>query len=116
MGLVHHAKYVEYFEIGRTEYMRAMGHSYAEVESSGLLLVLTEVHASYVKPARYDMEIGIRTRLRDFTHVRVTFEYNIEDGADLLCRGWTTLACTDRDGRPRRIPESLRKALEGSMR
>jgi acyl-CoA thioester hydrolase len=116
MGRIHHARYVEYFEIGRTEYMRAMGHSYADVEKMGMYLVLTEVHLNYRKPALYDMEIDITTRLRDLSHVRVTFEYIIANGADTLCEGWTTLACTGRDGKPMRIPESLRTALEGTGR
>ncbi len=113
MGYVHHAKYLEYFEIGRTEYMRARGHSYAHLEESGLYLVLTEAHAAYRRPARYDMEVTIRTRLRKVSHVQVTFEYTVENGREILCEGWTKLACTDRDGKLRRIPESLGKALEG---
>jgi acyl-CoA thioester hydrolase len=113
MGRVHHAKYLEYFEIGRTEYMRARGHSYADCEKSGIFLVIVEAHIEYRKPVAYDMEITIRTRMGDFSHTQVTFEYNIENGAELLCTGWTRLACTDRDGKPRRIPDNLRKALRG---
>jgi acyl-CoA thioester hydrolase len=113
MGIVHHAKYLEYFEIGRTEYMRARGHSYANFEKSGLFLVIIEAHIEYKKPATYDMEITIRTRVRDFSHTRVTFEYNIESDKEMLCEGWTTLACTDRNGKPKRIPENLREALGG---
>ena len=113
MGYVHHAKYFEYFEIGRTEYMREKGPTYAEMEESGFYLVLSEAHASYRRPARYDMELTIRTRLREMTHAQVIFEYAVEEGGDIICEGWTKLACTDRNGKLRRIPENTRKALKG---
>ena len=102
-----------HFEIGRTEYMRAKGYSYADFEKTGLFLVITEAHVQYRRPAAYDTEITIKTRLKDSSHAQVTFEYNIENGAEVLCEGWTRLACTDRDGKLKRIPEYLQNALKG---
>ena len=113
MGYVHHSKYFEYFEIGRTEYMREAGQPYSEIEESGFFLVLTEAHACYRKPVRYGMEITIKTRLKELSHAQVTFEYTIEDGPEVLCEGWTKLACISRDGKPRRIPEHIKNALKG---
>ena len=113
MGYVHHSKYFEYFEIGRGEYMRSRGKTYAQFEESGLFLVITQAGAQYFRPARYDAELTIRTRLTELSHAQVAFEYGIEDNGDVLCRGYTRLACTDREGRLRRIPEDLREALKG---
>lgn len=116
MGYVHHAKYLEYFEMGRTEFMRAAGKSYAEVEKSGCLLVLTEAHVAYRRPAKYDMEITVRTRVRDVSHASVTFEYTIENGQEALCEGWTKLACTNRNGKLTRLPADISEALRRSRK
>jgi len=116
MGYVHHAKYFEYFEMGRTEYMRARGRSYAQVEKSGHFLVIVESGATYVKPARYDMEIGIKTRIRDMSHAQVTFEYSVFNDGELLCEGWTRLACTNRSGKPCRLPQDLKEILKGEAK
>jgi acyl-CoA thioester hydrolase len=113
MGYVHHARYLEYFEMGRTEYMRSAGHSYADVEEAGHFLVLAEAHLTYRRPATYDMEVTIRTRVKEITHTQVTFEYILENGEEILCEGRTRLACTDKDGKLRRIPERIRRALKG---
>ncbi|MFO0981238.1 MAG: thioesterase family protein [Planctomycetota bacterium] len=114
MGVIYHASYIPYFEIGRTELMRAHGIRYATMEQSGLFLTVVEVGARYRQPARYDDLLAIRTRLSEFSGVRVRFDYRIlrvlEPGTDetLLCEGHTTLACIDRAGKPRRLPEKER--------
>jgi acyl-CoA thioester hydrolase len=114
MGCVHHAKYFEYFEIGRTEYMRRAGISYADMERMGYFLMLVDVHATYRKAVGYDTELAIRTRVGELGKAQVTFHYIVEDEeGSVLCEGWTKLACTDKSGRLRRIPEEVRKILKG---
>jgi acyl-CoA thioester hydrolase len=114
MGCVHHAKYFEYFEIGRTEYMRQTGYSYADMERMGFYLMLVDVHATYRKAVPYDTEITIRTRVGELAKAQVTFHYCVEDGeGTILCEGWTKLACTDTEGKLRRIPEEIREVLKG---
>jgi acyl-CoA thioester hydrolase len=117
MGVIYHANYIVYFEIGRTELMRSNGIRYADMEQAGLFLTVVDVGARYLASARYDDLLAIRTRVTDFSGVRVRFDYRIlrvaEPGEDesLLCEGHTTLACIDRSGKPRRIPEGERAAF-----
>ena len=113
MGFVHHAKYLEYFEIGRTEYMKEAGYPYADVEREGLFLVISQAHLRYRSPARYDMTLTIRTRVAQISHAQVKFEYAVENEGATLCEGWTAMACIDGDSNLKRIPEHLRKALKG---
>lgn len=114
MGFVYHANYIVYFELGRTELMRTRGVRYADLEKAGFFLAVVDAGARYHRPGRYDDLLAIRTQLAEFTGVRVRFEYQVlrvdEPAANetLLCQGHTTLACIDRTGRPRRVPEAER--------
>ena len=115
MGVVYHAHYLVYFEQGRTEFLRAFGPSYREVEEGGLLLVVADAGARFLKPGRYDDVLVVRTRVAAVSGVRLRFEYEVVRPADgaLLAVGHTTLASTDLEGRPVRLPEALRAVLEG---
>ncbi len=117
MGCIHHAKYFEYFEIGRTEYMRQAGCSYADMERMGFFLMLVDVHATYRKAVGYDTEITIITRVGELAKAQVTFHYRVEnEEGSILCEGWTKLACTDGSGKLRRIPEEIREILKGGRK
>ena len=118
MQIVHHAQYVNYFELGRTEMMRAHGLDYAEMERRGVLLAVVDVGLRYVKPARFGDELEIETRLTNVERVRVNFEYEVrrargpaETPGELLCRGHTLLACVDRSLVPRRLPAEDRERM-----
>jgi len=110
MGFVYHANYVPYFEMGRTEFMRDAGLCYAEMEKAGMALAVVELNARYVRPAFYDQELVIETRLVQASRVRIRFDYRIlragagdPEAFEVLCEGHTTLACLGPDGRPTRI-------------
>ncbi len=114
MQVVHHAQYVNYFELGRTEMMRASGLDYADMERRGVLLAVIDVGLRHVKPARFGDELVIETRIVEVERVRVRFEYAVlRAGAteELLCRGHTVLACVDRSLAPRRLPEPERARM-----
>jgi len=113
MGVAHHRIHFVWFEIGRTELLRQAGLPYAQVESEGIYLPVVAASCSYHAPARYDDLLDVRATLRDMTAARATFEYRIERRADgaLLAAGSTTHAAVDATGRPRRLPESLRRLL-----
>jgi acyl-CoA thioester hydrolase len=111
MGYVHHAKYLEYFEAGRHDYMRAKGFPYSALEESGFFLVLTDARLTYRRPARYGMELTVKSRVLKCTYVRICFDYVIENDGEVLCSGSTDLACVDSDGKPRRLPENFRSIL-----
>ena len=110
MGVVYHANYLAWFEVGRCEWLRSLGWSYREMEASGSLLPVIEAHCEYRQPARYDDEVEIRTRGEMLTPVRVKFSYEVVRRADGVTAavGYTVHAATDTTGRPRRLPERVR--------
>ncbi|MFN3484343.1 MAG: acyl-CoA thioesterase [Planctomycetota bacterium] len=115
MGVVYHANYFLYFELGRTELMRAAGFPYAELERRGVFLVVTDAGCRYRAPARYDEEIRIDTRVARLGKATVRFEYEVRGAGDrLLADGHTELAAVDRITQaPVRLPEEIAARLEG---
>ncbi|HYO87695.1 MAG TPA: thioesterase family protein [Candidatus Limnocylindrales bacterium] len=106
MGIVHHASHIVYFEEGRSAYARARGASYADFERTGHYLVVAEVQARFIKAARYDQRLVVRTWVGEFKSRGVRFEYEIraEDSGELLVTGATRHICITREGRPARLP------------
>jgi acyl-CoA thioester hydrolase len=114
MGFVYHAHYLVYFEIGRTEYMRARGVAYAGVEDRGHRLVVADAQLRYVRPACYDEELSLTVRLGRQRGASVVFEYELSGPeGGLRASGSTRLGCVDVDGRPSRLPNDLTAALSG---
>lgn len=112
MGVVYHANYLLYFEIGRTELMRAGGLPYGELEARGLLLVVTEAACRYRAPARYDEALEIRTRVDRLGRASVRFAYDVRGQDGRLCaEGHTELAAVDSAKRPVRLPENVAERL-----
>jgi acyl-CoA thioester hydrolase len=107
MGLLHHANYFVYFEMGRTELLRQRGLSYREIEDSGHLLVIVDLHCKFKKPAYYDDLLTLRTTVERVTHVKIVHAYQVLREGQLLAEGHSTLACVDRDGRPQALPAVL---------
>jgi len=107
MGVVHHTVYPVWFEMGRTELLRARGGSYAKMESEGLLLAVTRLEVRYRKPARYDELLTLETTLRDVGHVKIEHTYRLMRGTEELVVGETTLACIDREGRVQPVPAEI---------
>jgi acyl-CoA thioester hydrolase len=113
MGMAHHTSYLVWFEAGRTEFIRSRGRSYAQVEQGGWWLVVVEAYCRYRRPARYDDVLIVRTHLRDLGPATLSFGYQVLRSADgaVLADGHTVHAAVDRTGRPRRIPDDLRRLL-----
>lgn len=110
MGYLHHSRFLQYFELGRVELLRAHGVSYADLEQQGVFFVVTKAEVRYKAPARYDDELTLTTRIVRGTHVRFDHAYELRRGNTLLAEGTTTIACVDRSGQVIQIPESLRAA------
>ncbi len=108
MGLLHHANYFVYFEMGRTEMLRQRGVSYREVEDSGHFLVIVDLGCKYRRPAYYDDLLTLRTTVARVTHVKIVHNYQLLRDGQLLAEGHSTLACVDRDGRPQELPPFLK--------
>ncbi|MFP3388596.1 acyl-CoA thioesterase [Brevibacillus sp. SIMBA_040] len=108
MGVVYHANYLNWFEVGRTEFIRHAGLTYRELEEKGILLPVMDARITYKKPARYDDEVDIRTWVGLITPVRLTFCYEIIRVADqeLLVSGETMHAFTNSDLKPIRLSRS----------
>lgn len=109
MGVVHHTHYLVWFEVGRTELMRAAGCTYADMEKDGVWMPVVDASCKYQSPARYDDVIRVHTMLAEVTRVTARFEYRVERESDgrLLATGSTRHAATDRLGVPCRIPERV---------
>jgi len=113
MGVVYHANYLAWCEVGRTELIRQRGRSYAEIERLGIGLAVSDASLRFHAPARYDDLIRISTALTDVRSRSMSFEYIIahaERGTKLVS-ATTTLIGLDRDGRIARLPDALREAL-----
>lgn len=105
MGVVHHSRFLPWLEMGRTEFIRAHGYTYRQLEQQGVLLAVIEVHIRYRAPAVYDDPILVYTRLAEFGRVRLRFEYQVynEDTGRLLAEGSTLHAFVGRTGQPIRV-------------
>ncbi len=106
MGVVHHTVYPIWFEMGRTELLRASGTSYASLEASGCFLAVTRLNVRYRSPARYDELLTLETTLVDVGHVKIEHAYRLTRGGEELVVGETTLACIDHAGKVRALPEN----------
>ena len=117
-GVVHHSVYVQYFEIGRTELLRAHGVPYSELEREGVVLVITDVTAKFVAPARYDDLLTVKTAVERVTRARIYLDYEIvlQESGVVGCRGSTTLASRSPAGRPSPLPDRLADVLESRAR
>ena len=107
MGFLHHANYLSYYEIGRTEMFRAGGGDYRAMESGGLFFVVTAFDCRFHKPARYDDVLTLRTTLRKIGAAKLEHDYELFRGEELLATAHSVLACVDSQGVVQRIPDDV---------
>lgn len=114
MGFLHHANYLNYFELGRTELFRAQGGSYRRMEELQMYFVVVKLQIQYQKPARYDDQLTLLTEIIRTTPARVEHRYRLMRDNELLCEATSTVALIDGTGQLQRIPENLNEiaALE----
>lgn len=109
MGVVHHSNYVKFFEVARTEWLRASGLTYAEMERRGVMMPIVDVAVKYRNPALYDELISVTAFVDEAPKARMVFRYEVrgEDGRE-IASGSTTLGFIDRETRrPMRAPQWL---------
>ena len=106
MGVVYHANYLVWFEVGRVEFIRQLGLDYKSMEQDGALIAVAEVTARYKAPARYDDELIVRTSLAGVRGPIVRFRYAVVRPADemILCEGETVHFVVGRDMKRREMP------------
>ncbi|MBD5643477.1 acyl-CoA thioesterase [Clostridium botulinum] len=99
MGVVHHSNYYPWFEMGRTEFTKATGMKYTDIEKIGVMMPLTESYCKYIKPAKYEDEIIIETSIEKLTPVKIIFSYKVikKENNELLAKGNTTQAFVDKN-------------------
>ncbi len=113
MQVVYYANYFVWFEVGRCDLLRSLGQTYRDLEATGLLLPVIEAHCDYRRSARYDDELTIQTTGTLLSPARVQFEYEVRLAADAVVAavGRTVHAAVNRDGRPIRLPASVREVF-----
>ena len=113
-GIVNNSNYLSYFEVGRVEWLRAMGLSYKDMEGAGYGFVVVEAHAFYKKAARFDDDLTLKTALADFGKASFWFEYEVLRGAEVVATGKTRHGCIKiSTGRPCRVPKEFVARLSG---
>ena len=107
MGVVHHAAYLVWFEEGRSAYIRERGWSYADIEREGFFLAAGELQAKYLRPARYDQLVTVRTWVESYKSRTIDFACEELDtaGGSMLFTANIKLICLDDRGGIVRIPE-----------
>jgi acyl-CoA thioester hydrolase len=114
MGVVYHANYFVWFEVGRGDYFRAFGQDYGEWETLGYYLPVSEARARLHAPARYADVITVRTWIEKARSRSMTLGYEVRDAASQkrLVSGWTKHICMDREGQACRLPGDMQELLE----
>ncbi|MDP9374440.1 MAG: acyl-CoA thioesterase [Chloroflexota bacterium] len=125
MGVVYYANYLVWFELARTDWIRAHGMSYREMEDAGILLPVIEAHCEYRASARYDDLVRLETRVTALSPARVSFAYRVTRpapaadgvGETLLAEGRTAHVFLTREGRIARLNRHPRlwAALSGAF-
>lgn len=105
MGYLHHANYLNFFEMGRTELLRAAGGNYRDVEEQGLFVVVVQLECRYRAPARYDDLLTVRTTLVKSSPAKLIHEYQVLREEQVLCDAKTVLGCVDKNGNIQRMPD-----------
>jgi acyl-CoA thioester hydrolase len=116
MGVVYHTNYLVWCEMGRTDFIRTRGMSYAELERSGVGLAVSELSARFHAAARYDDMIRVRTTLADIKSRSIAFDYLITNAGTgiRLVTARTALVAIDSTGRPTVIPPSVRALFQAA--
>lgn len=112
MGMVYYGNYFTFFEIGRVEYMRERGIAYKAMElEDDSYIVVAEASCRYLRPARYDDLLRIRTRVSESRRRSIRFAYEIlrHDSGEVLATGETVHIICNREGRPKSLPEKYRR-------
>src|SRR5580658_1288032 len=114
MGVVYHANYLVWMEVGRVEYWRAAGMRYRDMErDDGILLAVAELSCRYLAPAYYDEEVIVRTKVGEVNPRLIRFEYELvgADDGRAIASGFTKHIFCGPDRKPRRLPEKYHAAL-----
>lgn len=113
MGVVYHGNYAQFFELGRTEWLRSLEVTYKDMEIKGIMLPVISINFNFIKSALYDDVLTIKTILKKKPMVKIEFDYEIVNQKDeLICTGSSVLAfMNSKTMKPTRCPDYLLKSL-----
>jgi acyl-CoA thioester hydrolase len=113
MGITYYSKYLEWFEVGRTEMLRDIGFPYTQLEKEGIGLPVIEAYCRYHRAAMYDQLLRIVSAVKTLPRVTIRIDYKIyNEEQALLVDGYTTHPFIGKAGKPVRPPKSLLEALQ----
>ena len=122
MGVAYHANYLIWCEVGRTDFIRGMGVTYAQLEEQGVMLAVADAHVRFHASARYDDVVRIETTLGAVRSRLVEFRYELfrieapgAAGGERLATASTSLVSLNREGRPVAMPSAFRELLGGAV-
>ena len=108
MGLVHHGSYINYFEEARISWISNLGFSYSEMEKSGIILPVSKLNLSYLRPAYFDDELVVNVELAEPPTSRLIFNYTIKNKDEVVVTGTTVLAFLNKETKkPVRCPDYM---------
>ena len=111
MGIVYHANYLPWLEIGRTQLLRERGLPYRELEARGFLLPVLEIAVQYKRPAKYDDLVTIVTRMKEKPFVKIRMDYEVKRGDELLATAHSVHVFMNREGQAVKIPPFFNAAI-----
>jgi len=115
-GVVYYANYLKFMERARTEFLRGLGLELDELESTfGILFAVTEIHVHYRNPARFNDALIVESKLTEARGARMAFRQDIFRKSEVLIEGEVRLACMDRAGHPRRIPDEVVRLIQPKL-
>jgi len=108
-GVVHHSVYPVWFEMGRTELLRANGVAYKDLEAAGVFFVVAQLNIKFRRPAQYDQQLILETTCSAVSAAKVEHVYKLTRSGDgvILAEGDSVLACVNEQGKVRRVPEFM---------
>jgi acyl-CoA thioester hydrolase len=108
-GVVHHSIYPVWFEMGRTELLRANGVAYKDLEAAGIFFVVVQLNIKFRQPAQYDEKLELKTTCSVVSAAKVEHVYKLTRSGDgvILAEGQSVLACVDNKGKVQRVPEFM---------
>jgi acyl-CoA thioester hydrolase len=112
-GVVYYARYLDWFEAGRTEILRDNEITYAELEEKGIFAPVVEVKVNYKAPARYDNIVVLETKIVKIGNTSIKFEYKVLRKTDkkVLAEGYTVNVFINKDMKPVPVPEEIKKLV-----
>ena len=112
MGLVHHGSYINYFEEARISWISNLGFSYSEMEKSGIILPVSKLNVSYLRPAYFDDDLVVNVELAELPTSRLIFNYTIKNKDEVVVTGTTVLAFLNKETKkPVRCPDYMLKKV-----